>query len=195
MTDLKQYIKDATRTESRIDNVVVDPNLLAGVLQIFIASGNMLDQIKKHVFYGREYDNDKFKEEFVNVLASLDQLKPIVGDNETKEGRVDVDPRVFHSLVGIATESSELMEALVLIFSEADLDKVNISEELGDLMWYTAIAVDSLNGDWDRIFKTNISKLRERFPEKFTSTAAINRNLEKERVVLEDEGNLKGTNT
>ncbi len=200
--DLEQYVKDAIRTESIIDEVRVDPQLLAGVLQIFIASGNMLDQIKKHVFYGKDYDSDKLVEEFMNVVASLDQLKPSLSDIKTaetkmmpdpNEGAIDVDPRTFHALVGIATESTELMEALVLAFSGETMDNVNVLEEFGDLNWYQAIGIDALGGDFGTILDTNIEKLRARYPEKFTSESAINRDLGREREIL--EGNPLGDET
>lgn len=40
-----------------------------------------------------------------------------------------------HAALGMASELSEIIEAT---------DKVNLIEELGDLLWYTAIAADSL---------------------------------------------------
>lgn len=179
-TDLNQYIKDATRTESVIEQVEVDPALLAGVLQIYIAAGNMLDQIKKHVFYGKDYNDDKLKEEFINIVASLEQIKPAIA-GEMEEGPMDVNPRVFHALVGIATEATELMEAL----TQPQLDAFNVLEEFGDLNWYQAIGIDALGGDFGNILRTNIEKLRARYPEKFDNDRAINRDTDAERRILE----------
>lgn len=194
--DLDKYVEEAIRTESQIEQVVVDPNLLASVMQIFIASGNMLDQIKKHVFYGKDYDAEKMTSEFVNIVGSLDQLKPALSDMqqyETKlvpnpnESIVVVDPRVFHALIGIATESTELMEALASVFAGGDLDSVNILEEFGDLDWYEAIGIDALGGSFGQVLDTNNGKLRKRFPEKFTSERAINRDTDEERKLLEND--------
>lgn len=185
MADLNQYIKDATRTESLIDEVEVDPNLLAGVLQIFIASGNMLDQIKKNVFYDKPFDDEELKAEFINIIASLDQIKPAIA-GESLKGPVNIDPRVFHSVVGIATESTELLEALSEAFG-GELDPFNVLEEFGDLNWYQAIGIDALGGDFGNILNTNIEKLRARYPEKFSNESAVNRDLGKEREILETE--------
>lgn len=181
MYDLKQYVEDATRTESKIEAVLVDPDFLAGVLQIFIASGNMLDQIKKHVFYGKDYDDAKLKQEFVNIIGSLDQVKPAISTGTHMAGPVAVNPRLFHSLVGIATEATELMEAL----TANELDEVNILEEFGDLNWYQAVGIDAVGGDFEAVLNTNIEKLRARFPDKYTDDKAINRDLDKEREILE----------
>lgn len=178
--DLKQYIVDATRTESLVDNIEVDPEFLAGVLQIFIASGNMLDQIKKYAFYGKEYDNVTLRDEFINIVGSLDQIKPSIGGTHM-EGPVAVNPRLFHSIVGIATEATELVEAL----AQEDIDGVNVLEEFGDLNWYQAIGIDTLGGDFESVLRTNIEKLRARFPDKFSNESAINRDTDREREILE----------
>ena len=180
--ELKEYVENATRTESLVDAVVVNPELLGAVMQLFIASGNMLDQIKKHAFYGKSYDQEKFIGEFKNIVGSLDQLKTAIRmDALDVEGPVGIDPRVFHSVVGIATEATELMEAL----TREDVDRVNLLEEFGDLNWYQAIGIDALEGDFHNVLVTNIDKLRARYPDKFDSDKAINRDLEAEREILE----------
>jgi NTP pyrophosphatase (non-canonical NTP hydrolase) len=185
MTELEQYTTNALRTESRIKEVVVDPEFLAGVLSTFIAAGNMLDQIKKHVFYGKPYNIAKLREEFVNIVGTLDNIKTPVATEEFNEGVVGVDPRVFHALTGIATESSELMEALVKTISEGTADNVNLSEEGGDICWYLAILYDAIQQEWGKALETNIRKLQARFPEKFDSDRAIERDLDGERSILE----------
>ena len=183
-TDLDQFVKDATTTESLIEKVTVNHELLISVMAISMSAGNMLDQIKKHVFYGKEYNEDKFVEEFMAIVGALEVLKMALKerDNEVEHG---VDPRLFHAIVGIATESTELLEALLT--EEEELDTVNILEELGDLNWYQAIAIDAIDGaSYDNVLSTVITKLKNRYPNKFTSEAAINRDLDKERQVLKD---------
>jgi len=100
-----------------------------------------------------------------------------------------IDSRVAHAIIGLATESVELLEALRdAIENDAPIDGVNVLEELGDLNWYHAIAVDALNGSWEQIQETNISKLRKRNQgNKFNAQATINRDEAGERVLLEHE--------
>lgn len=187
MYDLNQYVKDALRTESVVEEVKLDPELLAGVLQLFIASGNMLDQIKKHAFYNRDYDAEKFVGHFMNVVGALDQLKPAISDmgKEDKELTVDVNPRLFHAITGAATESTELVEAMVAAFNGEEMDTVNLLEEFGDLNWYQAIAIDALDGDFGNMLDTNIGKLKTRYPEKYDNTKANIRDLTAEREILQ----------
>ena len=139
--DLNQYVKDATTTESLVDVIKVDHNLLASTLQIIIAAGTILDQIKKNAFYDKPFNTEALKAEFTNIVQSLDTLKdPIVNGINPQD--TAFTPRVFHSVVGIATESVELLEG---IFKE-DFDTVNFLEELGDLNWYEAIGIDAVGG-------------------------------------------------
>ena len=183
MTDLKQFTQDAIRTESKIEKVKVNPHFLAAAMAISIASGNMLDQIKKHVFYGKQYNNDLLITDFTHIVEALDLLKQSMGLLEEEEIEIDIDPRVFHSIIGIATESTELLEALD--FSGEEMDSVNIGEEFGDLDWYKAIGCDALGLDWDQILVTIIAKLKKRYPDAFTSKDAIERDINAEREILD----------
>lgn len=92
----------------------------------------------------------------------------------------------LHMVLGMQTEAAEIADVYKKnIAYGKPLDEVNIKEELGDLMWYVA-NLCTLNG-WDlgEILQTNIDKLEIRYPEKFSNENALNRDLEKERGILE----------
>jgi len=94
--------------------------------------------------------------------------------------------RLLHAGIGLATESGEFLDALKkAIFYGKELDRINLQEEIGDLLWYCAIALDELGADFDSTMSINIQKLKARFPNKFTEEDAENRNLDKEREILE----------
>lgn len=185
MSQLEQFVVDAIKTESKIDNVVVNENLLTETIQILIAAGNILDQIKKNVFYNKPYNIEDFLEYNVALGASVRNLSAIpLEDFVNDKTTLKVNPRIFHSVVGIATESTELLEALDI--SGENMDSINIAEEFGDIDWYKAIGVDELDINWVTILDTVISKLKTRYPDAFTSEDAINRDLDKERKVLDE---------
>lgn len=97
-----------------------------------------------------------------------------------------INPRLLHGIFGLATESAELMDAVKkTLFYGKELDIPNIKEEIGDLAYYLFLILDAIEADWDEILTTNVSKLEARFPDKFTSEKAINRDLQKERAILE----------
>ncbi len=178
--DLNKYIKDATTTESIIETVKVDPRLLSSTLQILIAAGSILDQIKKNAFYDKPYNMDNVIMEFQNIVESLDGLRAVAMSGVEPQDTM-YNPRIFHSIVGIATESVELLEGM----NSEEFDTVNFLEELGDLNWYEAIGIDAVNGNFDEVLNTNIAKLKARYPDKFDKDAAVNRDLNLERDLLD----------
>lgn len=94
--------------------------------------------------------------------------------------------RILHGMIGAATEVGELQDAVKkhLIYSKP-LDMVNVMEECGDLFWYLALTLDAAGFTISECMERNIEKLRARFPDKFTSELANNRDLDAERAALE----------
>ena len=182
--ELQNYVSSAIKTESQIENVEVNEELLLAALNLYIQSGQMLDQIKKHVFYKKPYNIDNL---INNWEAAHVCLKQIHDANVEEEKTVSVNPRIFHSVVGIATESTELCEALYdNLENKNPLDLVNLHEEAGgDISWYTAILMDETQGNWGDDLNKNILKLMARYSDKFSTENAINRDLVKERAILE----------
>lgn len=97
-----------------------------------------------------------------------------------------VTPNIIHGAIGVATEAGEILDAVKkTLFYGKDFDIVNLQEEIGDCFWYLAILAHEANMDFDTIMQQNIAKLKSRYPEKFTSEAALVRNLDVERETLE----------
>jgi len=93
----------------------------------------------------------------------------------------------FHMLLGMLTELGEMSDAFKKNLAyKKPLDWVNVQEELGDLMWYVAGFCEINDLDFYAILRNNVKKLKTRYPEKFNEEDAINRNLDKERIVLEE---------
>ena len=95
--------------------------------------------------------------------------------------------RVIHGILGCVTEAGELADMLKRhLYYGQDLDEVNIKEELGDICWYMALLLYSIDSSWEEIWKMNIDKLQKRYPNKFTEHDAANRDLDAERETLEN---------
>lgn len=98
------------------------------------------------------------------------------------------DERLLHAAIGLATESGEFLDQMKKhIFYGKELDKVNLKEEIGDLFWYIAIALDELNSDFTTETDRVIAKLKARYPDKFSLESSENRDLDNERKVLESK--------
>lgn len=94
--------------------------------------------------------------------------------------------RLLHGAIGIATESGELLSPIKAhVFYGKELDKTNLKEELGDILWYIAITADELDISFEELMEKNIAKLKARYGDKFSEHMAKNRNLDNERKILE----------
>lgn len=99
------------------------------------------------------------------------------------------DDNITHMLFGMLTELGELTDVFKrnLAYGK-DYDIVNIKEELGDIMWYWVNLCTILGFDPEEVLQVNINKLATRFADKFTQAEALNRDLVRERKVLEELG-------
>lgn len=194
--NLHDFMKQAIRTESRIEEFSAPRELLEGALEAYIAAGNMLDQIKKNTFYGSDFNLPKYKHTMEQLSWHLvkssqrlyDQLRLTdrTGDlNNILDTTYEaVEPRTAHALIGMTTESTEIAESFLNYLRTGNVDIVNVFEETSDFQWYVALLVDEYNIDPYQPLENVINKLKARYPEKFTQEQAENRNLEVEREVL-----------
>lgn len=200
--DFKEFTKDAIRTESKVPTVTVNRDFFIEALRLAVLSSEILDQVKKHIFYKKQDKEDPtlFHPRPLDVektAALLKELHGVVGymraaglnheaAHPTTEP-LDVNTRLTHAFIGKYTESGELVKALLTAFQAGEqVDKVNLREELGDDKWYDAIAFDELGADFGAVCRLVISKLRERYPDAFEQALADVRNLDAERKILED---------
>ena len=96
------------------------------------------------------------------------------------------ESRMLHAAMGMSTEANEILDVMKkLLFYHKEVDRVNLIEEVGDLMWYVAIMCDALDISMAEVMVKNIIKLMSRYPEKFDANLAVNRDLNAERAVLE----------
>ena len=110
-----------------------------------------------------------------------------VEDYSVMEERLGtIDLAIIHSMLGITTEAGEFTDAIKkhLLYGKP-LDYVNLKEEFGDILWYISIGLKALGLTYEEVMQTNIAKLKARYGDKFTEAAALERDLETERKVLE----------
>jgi NTP pyrophosphatase (non-canonical NTP hydrolase) len=126
------------------------------------------------------------------MKRSLDQLEKDVLRTEPDYAVVAErlkDPsvvRLLHAALGLVTEAGEFVDNLKRhIFYGLPIDKTNLKEELGDISWYARVGVLELETTLMEILHRNYEKLRVRYPDKFELDLALNRDLDKEREVLD----------
>lgn len=98
---------------------------------------------------------------------------------------------LLHMLIGLTTESGELLDAYKKHkFYGRELDIQNLKEECGDIAWYLIQLLDEIGYSWDKAKVDNIQKLKKRYPEKFDDVVV--RNQKEELSHIKDELKFKG---
>lgn len=157
-------------------------------------SGEMIDALKKTIWYDKIFPLDKI-EKLANELKTpegspRDCLEISSKDLEWPPKELPKYARYLHAAIGCVTESAELIGRLIhTIYTGKPIDKTNIIEELGDQLFYIQMMGNVIGVDLYEIMRVNQAKLAKRYGEKlqFSSEAAINRDHEKERQVMESE--------
>jgi len=167
--DFNTYQALALRTKSDTENIFfkdkVSLETLFETTTEFVKSGQDLDKIKKSLFYGKDFTGFNKSGQQINFSA------------------INLD--LLHALLGIATEGVELVELLQrTLINNEKFDVINLQEELGDLLWYLAIALHADSIDISVILEKNIAKLQARYPDKFSTDKANERDLPKEEDAL-----------
>lgn len=89
--------------------------------------------------------------------------------------------RLLHAAFGLCTETGEIQDTIKKhIFYGKPVDRDNLEEEFGDVLWYLSLLARYLGVSFETVMVRNIAKLKARFPEKFTEEEALNRDLEAE---------------
>jgi NTP pyrophosphatase (non-canonical NTP hydrolase) len=187
--DLKEYQQSAIRTESVPAEIRVNKRFASALVSMFVKTTDILDALKKAVIYNNPKKMD------ANILDYLREIEYLMDTIRWQapdwnlhgpDDKINMDTRVFHGILGMATESGELMNVIAEnIRSDKAVDTVNVHEEMHDTSWYMAIIHDALGLDWSEGLARNIAKLKARYPEKFTEHHANNRDLDAERAILE----------
>ena len=97
---------------------------------------------------------------------------------------MDVQDDLLHAALGLTGEAGEFADCIKKHWAYAQpLDGQNAIEELGDLMWYVALACNALGVGMDEVAARNIEKLRKRYPAKYQDElAAFRADKQKELV-------------
>lgn len=165
--NLKQYQIEAARTcPSLGSRELDDAHMQAGVFTEF---GEMVDVIKKHIAYGKPLDWVNLAEEAIDANwygVNWDRMEGIFYDDSLES--------ILEKNVVIDNEIVNWIDTLV-----------NYQEYSGGELQLIYNFFKSFDLDFAKALDNNIAKLRQRFPEKFDTEKALNRDLGAERKILE----------
>lgn len=102
-----------------------------------------------------------------NLLKLIDRMSDI--------------PRQLHYLLGLGSEVGELHDAVKkYLCNGKPVDKINILEECGDLLWYIGNLLSCYGFTFEEAMDANIAKLDVRYPNGFKERARANTNTDNE---------------
>ena len=83
---------------------------------------------------------------------------------------------LVNAALGIAGEGGEVSDLIKKhIFQGHSLDRNHLAKELGDVLWYIALAAECIRYPMEQIMEMNIEKLYKRYPNGFDSEKSRNR--------------------
>ena len=93
--------------------------------------------------------------------------------------RVDPAYDLNHAALGLSGEAGEFADCVKrhTIYGKP-LDRVNAIEEIGDLLWFCALACEALGTTLSQAAEQNLFKLSVRYPEAYSDELA-NKRLDK----------------
>lgn len=83
---------------------------------------------------------------------------------------------LIHAHLGMSSETGEIGDCLKkhLVYGQR-LDVDNLNEECGDLLWYISLMLTAIGVSLEECMQENVSKLKIRYPERFTEECAKER--------------------
>lgn len=90
--------------------------------------------------------------------------------------RVDMQFDLNHAALGLCGEAGEFADAIkkANVYGK-QLDRLNAIEELGDILWYVALACESLGVNMSEVAEQNLIKLSLRYPDQYSDLMAQKR--------------------
>ncbi len=81
-----------------------------------------------------------------------------------------------NAALGLAGEAGEFADAIKKVsFQGHTLDQAHLAQEVGDILWYCALAASALGMDLDDIAMKNVQKLQKRYPDGFEVERSLHR--------------------
>jgi NTP pyrophosphatase (non-canonical NTP hydrolase) len=188
MTEYKMttYLEEANRTTAEPEELYAgedEHRYIATCLGQIVFNAADTDANKRLTFYGADFEKT-VKREAKERQRIIKELQLPITLYKTGDFSV-TDMNLIHVVYGVVTEAAEIAEEILKAgIEKRELNKTNLKEELGDLLWYIALGINTLGLDFEGVAKANIDKLKVRYPEKFTTEKAMNRDLEAEENAL-----------
>ena len=137
-------------------------------LALAVSAGNVADLIKKQVFHRHGLDRVGLLTALEQVRANTIMLELALSRQNLADEPIDAATLFrFWNVLGLIGEAAEVGEQVLEGRPTATFHK-----ELGDVLWYVAALCTKLDLTMDEVMSTNILKLKQRYPDGYSSDAS-----------------------
>ena len=192
--NFKEYAPLAMRTCKELPTADHINHMCLGIVG---EMGEVVDAIKKAYVYGKGIDQTNIVEEGRDVswyTAGLVQCFPALADwldSDELEQSVNYEKlevareNITRTILLNAMSAANLAADLMMFADDDNLQDANaeqVAKALGTALFATAVLLEV---DLSQACEVNIAKLAKRYGDKYSDYAAVNRDIDAERAVLE----------
>jgi len=107
-------------------------------------------------------------------MKTLDEYQQLT--LTTKANDLDDKTALATWALGVAGEAGEVADLIKKVIGHNHpLDKEKVAKELGDVLWYVSVMANQLGFTLSEIALRNINKLKDRYPNGFSTEQSLNR--------------------
>lgn len=187
--NLKEYYKASERTFKPLGQKLDFLHCVSGLITEF---GEFVDPLKRHIFYGKELDIVNLKEELGDMmwylaipirhfcLEDTNFIDNFIIEEYYLYNHINDEINISDIICSLNEDTNSIIQTLYYT-----PHYISSNNELTNLISNIYGICDYFKIDFEDMLDSNINKLKARFPEKFTEYHALNRDLIKERNILE----------
>lgn len=182
--DLKTYQQEATRTMANLGELVNDSIHMVIGMNTEVAA----ELLQPLMNTNTSIDTVNIKEEIGDLMWYIANYATLHKFSLTNKLGIkyEFEPTPLEVVLDMLIDIGELQDLDKKLYAyKKPYDDTKQHMYFFHLNQLVLKLCDIFKFDFESILETNINKLKARYPEKFNSNDAINRNLDKEREILE----------